>query len=192
MNRRRPNLSCLAGGQSQPKAANPRRSIVPSPQAERIVQRFVAGQSIRSIAKAENRDRVTVTKIVKGPEVLQLVATIRAQFFGAAEIAMQVVVEELRNPNNRTRGQMAYQLLKDAAVIPTEHQRELLSAQQQIVPEDCHRERVKQIMSGLMEGAIARCAAYGLPLTEIEGDLKNVGGKINYETGRVEPIEDEL
>ena len=186
------NHASHAVGQSRPRPAKKLRTIVPPPQSARIVGRFIAGESVRSIARAENRDRATVAKIVKGPEVLQLVAAIRAQFFGAAEIAMQVVLEELRNPNNKTRGQLAYQLLKDAAVIPTEHQRELLSAQQQIVPEDCHRERVKQIMSGLMEGAIARCAAYGLPLTEIEGDLKNVGGKINYETGRVEPIEDEL
>jgi len=87
---------------------------------------------------------------------------------------------------------LAYQVLKDAAVIPTEHQRELLSAQQQIVPEDSHRERVKQIMSNMIEVAIARAAAYEMREPELEEYLRKVGGKINYETGRVEPIEDEL
>jgi len=40
-----------------------------------------------------------------------------------------------------------------------------------------------------MEGAIARCAAYGIRMPELEGDLKKVGGRINYETGKVEPTD---
>jgi len=154
----------------------------------RVVARFVSGESVRAIARAEKRDRATIAKIMKGPEVLQHVAAMRAQFFGAVEIAMQVFLEELMNPNNRTRGQLAYQMLKDAAVIPSEHERQLLS-QHQAVPESSERERVKEIMSGLMEGAIARCSAYGMRLPEIEDDLKRVGGRINYDTGRVEPCE---
>jgi hypothetical protein len=55
-----------------------------------------------------------------------------------------------------------------------------------------HRERVKQIMSNMIEVAIARAAAYEMREPELEEDLRKVGGKINYETGRVEPIEDEL
>ena len=176
--------------QNQPKPAKKLRTNIPAPQSMRVVARFVSGESVRAIARAEKRDRATIAKIVKGPEVLQHVAAMRAQFFGAVEIAMQVFLEELRNPNNRARGQLAYQVLKDAAVIPTEHQRELLSAQQGVVPESSHRERVKEIMAGLVEGAIARCAAHGIPMPEIEDDLKKVGGKINYETGKVESLYD--
>jgi hypothetical protein len=164
------------------------RTNIPAPQSMRVVARFVSGESVRAIARAEKRDRATIAKIVKGPEVLQHVAAMRAQFFGAVEIAMQVFLEELRNPNNRARGQLAYQVLKDAAVIPSEHERQLLSAQQQAVPESSEREQVKEIMSALMEGAIARCSAYGMRLPEIEADLEKVGGKINYEIGQVEPL----
>jgi hypothetical protein len=50
------------------------------------------------------------------------------------------------------------------------------------------REQVKQIMGALMEGAIRRCAAFGIRLPEVEVDLEKVGGKVNYKTGSVEPL----
>jgi hypothetical protein len=175
--------------QEQPKSAKNPRTIVPPPQSARIVERFITGQSIREIAREEKRDRATVTKIVKGPEIQSYIQTLREKYYGALEIALDALLDELRNPNSRTRGWLAYEMLKDGGVVPSQQERETQAQHEQAAPENTERAKVKEIMSALIEGAIARHAAYGLRLPEIEDDLKKAGGKVNYETGRVEPAD---
>src|SRR5882724_3448869 len=106
----------------QPRSAKNPRTIVPPPQSARIVERFITGQSIREIAREEKRDRATVTKIVKGPEIQSYIQALRGKFYGALETAMDALLDELRNPNSRTRGWLAYEMLRDGGVIPKRSQ----------------------------------------------------------------------
>ena len=73
--------------QYPPRSAKNPRTIVPPPQSARIVERFITGQSIREIAREERRDRATVTKIVKGPEIQSYIQALREKFYGALETA---------------------------------------------------------------------------------------------------------
>ncbi len=51
--------------QNLPNSTKKPETIIPAPQRERILQKYVAGQSIREIAREENRARETVTKIIR-------------------------------------------------------------------------------------------------------------------------------
>jgi hypothetical protein len=52
------------------------------------MQRYISGVSLREIALEEHRDRATISKIVKGPEVVEYIEVLREKFYGALEIAM--------------------------------------------------------------------------------------------------------
>jgi hypothetical protein len=51
-----------------------------------------------------------------------------------------------------------------------------------------HDDGVKRVMARLIEGIAARAAAFDIPVPELEADLKRAGGRINYATGRIEPL----
>jgi len=46
------------------------------------MQRYVAGESIRRIARQEQRDRATVTKIVRSDEMNTFVQKLRERYYG--------------------------------------------------------------------------------------------------------------
>jgi len=162
------------------------RIRVPPPQRIRIMQKYVAGESVLQIGREEGRNRETVARIVHSDEMQQFVRARREQLYGLGDCAIAALQHAL---NEEKDGRLAFQLLLHIGVIPSDREREALLREP--APENNQREQVKQIMSDLMEGAIARCAAYGMRLPEIEGDLKKVGGKIDYETGKVKPLDEE-
>jgi len=150
------------------------------------MKKYVAGESIMQISREEGRNRETVARIVHGSEMQDYVRRKREQLYGLGDCAISALQHAL---NEQKDGRLAFQLLVHIGVIPSEREREALAAREQTAPENSHEERVKKIMSGLIEGAIARAAAYGMREPELEEDLKKVGGRINYETGKVEPLD---
>jgi hypothetical protein len=74
--------------QDEARSARTPRTIIPPPQSARIMQRYISGVSLREIALEEHRDRATISKIVKGPEVVEYIEVLREKFYGALEIAM--------------------------------------------------------------------------------------------------------
>jgi hypothetical protein len=151
------------------------------------MERFISGQSLRKITREEHRDRATISKIVKSPEVASYIAVLRGKFYGTLEIALDSLLDELRNPNSKTRGWLAFEALKGGGVVPSERERELFAARRSMEPAN-HDDGVKRIMAGLIEGIVARAAAFDMPVPELEEDLKRAGGRINYETGKIEPL----
>src|SRR5580704_10176759 len=107
-------------GQNQPIPTKMTRTIIPAPQSARIMQRHIAGESIREIARVEGRDRATVTKIVRSDEMQVFVQNLRERFYGLAFDAMNAVERSLQHQQDARLG---YQLLRDIGVIPTAEQR---------------------------------------------------------------------
>jgi len=173
-------------GNNQHQPAKEGTSRIPRPQRVRIMKKYVAGESIMQISREEGRNRETVARIVHGSEMQDYVRRKREQLYGLGDCAISALQHAL---NEQKDGRLAFQLLVHIGVIPSEREREALAAREQTAPENSHEERVKKIMSGLIEGAIARAAAYGMREPELEEDLKKVGGRINYETGKVEPLD---
>ena len=87
--RKRQRATKRPSRQNPPRSAKSQRTTIPPLQVERIRQRYVAGESIRKIAREEKRDQETVSKIVKGPEIQVYVENLREQYYGLGEFAAQ-------------------------------------------------------------------------------------------------------
>jgi len=77
--------------------------------------RYIAGQSIREIAREESRGRATVTKIFRSEEMNTFVHRMRERLYGLGCDALAAVEHELRVRRN---GRLAYQLLTDIGAVP--------------------------------------------------------------------------
>jgi hypothetical protein len=79
------------------------------------MQRFVGGSSIREIARAEQRDRATVTKIVRSDEMNAVVQKMREKYYGLGFDALDAVQHTLQVQKD---GRLGRQLLVDIGVAP--------------------------------------------------------------------------
>jgi hypothetical protein len=79
------------------------------------MQRYVGGDSIRQIARAERRDRATVTKIVRLDEMQTFVQEMRERFFGLAPDALATIEYALREQKDARIG---LEVLRDIGVRP--------------------------------------------------------------------------
>jgi hypothetical protein len=159
----------------------------------RIVQRFVAGESVRTIAKVERRDRATVTRIVNSDEVKEIVQLMRSQVYGMAGDALDAVRHALREQKDARVG---YQLLRDIGAVPRSAETESNAIQaQQPEPDDLTpyeqaaaqdgTGRVNPILLGLIRCAQERSAAFGLTMPTLDEMWRNrtVTALINEMTG---------
>jgi hypothetical protein len=167
------------------KAAKTSRNRIPPPQRQRVLQKFAAGKSVVEIAKEEARDRGTISRITRGPEMEEFVTAMRTRFYSMGCDAMNAIQHTLRNDKD---GRLGFQILASIGVIPSERERERLAARRSM-EDTSYGDGVKKIMSGLIEGIVARAAAFDMPVPELEEDLKRAGGRINRSTGRIEPID---
>jgi hypothetical protein len=144
--------------QNPSKSTKKSRIAIPQPQATRIVQRFIAGDSIRKIARDEHRDPKTVAKIVRSEEVAEYIRKTRERFYGLGEDALDAVRRALQGGDAR----LGYQLLKDIGAIPTAEEAALQRMQQsRPMAEGNH---VKLEMWKLLTGAHERAKMYGQPV----------------------------
>jgi hypothetical protein len=86
------------------KAAKTRGSCLPVPKVLRIQQRYLNGQNKTEIAREEECDRETVTRIVQFPEVQNYIAQAQRDFFGLIPDAMKAVRHALRIEKNAMIG----------------------------------------------------------------------------------------
>jgi hypothetical protein len=91
-----------------------------------MIQRYIAGQSIRQIARDEQRDRATVTKIVRSDEMQAFLEKMRERFYGFAFDAMDAVEHSLKQQNDV---RLAYRMLSDIGVVPSERERYSIAKQ---------------------------------------------------------------
>lgn len=161
--------------QAKPIPAKRGKSRIPAPQVVRIMQRHVAGESVRKISREEGRDRAAVTKIVKSEDMAALVRSLREQLYGMAGQALQTVLEGMTDRKNEL---LAYKLLADIGVIPTAEERLQLQSTPAVRDEDQgFKDQVTKIAQIMLE----RMNTYNTQFDE-------VGVRLNRETGEVEPI----
>src|ERR1019366_8274662 len=107
-----------------PKFTKKQLSRIPAPQSERILQRFIVGQSIREISREEGRARQTVTKIVRSDQMQSYVQAMRERLYGLGGDALAAVQHALQQQKDP---QLAYRLLIDLGVVPTAEERHLIA-----------------------------------------------------------------
>lgn len=179
--------STFESGANLHKPAKRMQNRVPPPQRERILQKYVAGKSISDISKEENRNRETVSKIVRGPEMQEYLRTMRERWFGLGPDAISAVEHALTEQKD---GRLGFQLLSSIGVIPSPEERKLLTIPP-LETESDEKAGIKRIMALLIEYMIERANMFGLRHPELDEDLRKAGGRINYETGKIEPLKKE-
>ena len=90
------------------------------------MQRHIAGESIRQIAREERRDRATVTKIVRSDEMQGFVQKMRERLYGLAPDAMSAVEHSLKQKQD---ARLAYRLLVDIGIVPSAGERYSIATQ---------------------------------------------------------------
>jgi hypothetical protein len=180
--------STFESGANQHKPAKRMRNRVPPPQRERILQKYVTGKkSIKDISKEEGRNRETVAKIVRGPEMQEYVRTMRERWFGLGTDAMSAVEHALTEQKD---GRLGFQLLASIGVIPSPEERRSLAIPLTETESDEQAE-LKRITGLFLENMIERAAFYRYREPILEEDLRKAGGRANYETGKIEPLKKE-
>ena len=174
----------LVSGANQLNPAKRMRNRVPPPQRERILEKYVAGKSLKDIGKEEGRNRETVARIVHGPEMQQHVKAMRERWFGLAPAAISAVQHALTEQKD---GRLGFQLLFSIGVIPSPEERQTLAVSE-LQTEPNEDARVKKIIADLTEVTIERARIFGLRDEKLEEDLRIVGAQINHTTGKVEPL----
>lgn len=102
--------------QTQPDPTKKPRTSVPPPQAARIAQRFISGQSVRKIAREEHRDRETVKRVVQARDVQEYIVLLRTQFFELGADAIDTVRHQLTEGKD---GRMGLEILREVGAVPT-------------------------------------------------------------------------
>jgi hypothetical protein len=111
---------------SEPKLTKKPPSRIPTPQFERIMQRYAAGQSIREISRKEQRARQTVVRVIRSDEMEAYIRTMRERLYGLGSLAVDTIQRTLQR---RKDAQLAYRLLIDIGVVPNLEQRHLITTQ---------------------------------------------------------------
>jgi hypothetical protein len=145
-----------ATNQNQPSSTTNRRIIVPPPQSARIMQRYIGGESIRQIAREEQRDRATVTKIVRSEEMGAFVQEMRERFFGLAPDALATIEYALREQRDARIG---LEILRDIGVRPQKGESLQLPA---TTPEDGFTRQAIMVANVMLEAH----QNMGVPLPE--------------------------
>jgi predicted transcriptional regulator len=154
--------------QKRPRASKKRKSRIPPPQAARIMQRYVAGENIRSIARDEGRDRGTVSRIVQSEEMQAHTQKMRAQYYGLAELAMDGLRRALELSHD---GKLAHEVLQNIGVIPSAEELSAIQRQMQQTGPISEEEMVKAEMLKLVTGAYARAKMFNMPTPSLDDIL---------------------
>jgi len=154
------------------------------------MQRYVAGDSIREIARQEQRDRATVTKIVRSDEMNTVVQKMRERYYALGFDALDAVQHTLRV---RKDGALGRQVLTDIGVIPSSEERYAIASQPdratltpfEIAVAEDENGQINRIAYG-MACAIeesARCFGTPLPTAEEHRRLQRVAMIVDKITG---------
>jgi hypothetical protein len=139
---------------------------IPVPQQIRIQNRYLMGQSIRKIAREEDRDWTTIAKVLmKSSEQMQAyIEEQRAKLFVLTSDAVDVIRKGLKRGNL----EMAYKFLIDTGVMPQQamvHAAGSINAQPEQLSQDALTEKE---LGKVIQMAIQRAHDYDLPSDSIQ------------------------
>jgi hypothetical protein len=162
-------------GRIPPKPAKKPRTTIPSPQVARIIQRYISGEGIRTIAREEKRDPGTVANIVRSEEVLEYTQKLRQQYYGLGELALKGLCRAVEKSSD---GRLAHELLRNIGVIPNSEEAHALERRMQQAEPATEEEAVKKEMLNLVLGAYERAKMFRQPLPSLEEGAPTIESSI--------------
>lgn len=181
--RLRPGHTCKSSI-SRHNPAKTTKQRVPPPQRERILQRYVAGESIVKISREEHRNRETVTRIVRSEDMERFVRAMREQLYGLAGDALVALRHSLREKKD---GRLAIDVLSAIGVIPSVEDRQKIAAE--AAREQTSDTGERKIVGQFVDLFCARAKMFGSRIPQFEADLNKVGGHLNSDTGKIETLQ---
>jgi hypothetical protein len=172
----------MAPSVSPHKPSKSTRNRIPPPQRERILQKYIAGKSLVQISQEENRNRETVSRVVRSDEMREHVHRMREAFYGLADSALVALRHALEVEKD---GQLAYKIFSDIGIIPSAIERQQI---QEASVSKSEEDAVLTIAARIFAGGIGKLRLYGHDTSKEENDLAKAGGRVNAE-GRIVPIE---
>ena len=91
---------------------------------------------------------------------------LREKWYGAMEEFLLAAIEYAKNAKDG--GWLAYEMLKDATIIPSKSQTMELALKAQQPEPESEQAAIKRIAVALVQGAIERHRFFGLPLPEAD------------------------
>jgi hypothetical protein len=154
---------------NQLKPSKKTRNRVPQPQRERIRQEYAAGKSIKQISEQENRNRETVGKIVRGPEMQSHVQALRARWSGLGSNAIDAVDHALTAQKD---GRLGLRVLSSLGVILSPEERQRLTASLTETANES-AEAIKKVAAELRKMAIASHESLEIKSCQQDGTVKH-------------------
>src|SRR5689334_5443602 len=114
----RPEITKPATRREQSRATRGgtgRGSYLPAPEQRKIQARFIAGNSIRRIARDTGHHQATIARVVKSEEVQTYLKQVREKLFAVADDAVERVRAEIRG--GKQGAWLAFELLKGIGVF---------------------------------------------------------------------------
>jgi hypothetical protein len=141
---------------------------IPAIQQAKILQMAAAGKSLREIAREQNRDRRTVTKIVNQPEMRKILEAVKSRLIQLADNAAASVEFAIEYELD---AKVALRLLEGFGVLPSGRNVvvvEEAKPEDQRTPEEKHDDLVEDYLKRALKLAWLRKKAFGTPLPEVE------------------------
>jgi hypothetical protein len=166
-------------GRNQPIPAKKPPTTVPPPQCARVLQRYISGQSLRAIARVENRDRETVAKIIRSrdDEIKNYVNHSNEKFYGLANIALVSLARGLESS-----GWLALRFLEAVGVFPIPRE-EPPAVVQEPTAAEIREAKTQAFFARFAKEAYERSKAFDAPLVDIDADLHAGEAKLNGPAG---------
>ena len=141
---------------------------IPAIQQAKIPQMAAAGKSLREIAREQNRDRRTVTKIVNQPEMQNILESVKSRLIQLADNAAESVEFAL---DNEIDAKAAVRLLEGFGLLPSGRNVvvvEEAKPEDNKTPEEKHDALVEDYFKRALRMFHVRNKVFGTPLPEVK------------------------
>jgi transposase len=146
---------------------------VPIGEQIRIVQASLAGMNASQIARMFCRNRRTVTRIIRAPQVQEQLQRLKESLLGYSDRWVDSINYRI---DNETDGEMAFRLLERFDVIPPKKNRNIMQQQPrfQMSEQDLYESYKKRAAMQLGMMALERHEVYGSALPEGTTELADL------------------
>jgi len=141
---------------------------IPAVQQAKILQMAAAGKSLREIAREQNCDRRTVTKIVNQPEMRNILEAVKSRLIQLADNAAASIEFAIENELD---AKVALRLLEGFGVLPSGRNIvvvEEAKPEDKRTPEEKHDDLVEDYLKRALRMLHVRNKVFGTPLPEVE------------------------
>jgi hypothetical protein len=169
---------------NQPIPAKSAPTTVPLPQVARIMARHVAGESARSIARAEGRHRETVGKIIRNgsSEVSDYITGVHNELRDLAGVALDTLEHALARKGS---GWLALRILEAVGAFPNprEERPAVVQGPTEPTPAEIREAKIRAFCAHFAKEAYERSTAFDAPLVDFDKDLHDGEAKSNGTAG---------